>query len=60
MEQQTKKWWNSKTVWLGVLTTAIGILTFIDSQGAGLSLTMTAVGILNIILRTLSTADKIQ
>jgi hypothetical protein len=60
MAQKTKKWWESKTVWLGIITTIIGILTFIETQGEGLSLTMTAVGILNIILRTFTTADEIK
>lgn len=57
---KTKKWYQSKVIWTGIITTLIGIFTFIDTQFPGLSITLTAVGILNIILRTLTTTTIVS
>ncbi len=51
----TKKWYQSKVIWLGIITTTIGVLTFVhDNQG--IDLTLMAAGILQVILRTVTTS----
>lgn len=32
MEQQTKKWWQSKTIWLNIFSLTIGILGVLNSD----------------------------
>jgi hypothetical protein len=54
MATPTKKWYQSKTLWLSATTVAIGILSFVQGQietGA----TITAIGILNAALRIITT-----
>ena len=51
-----KKWYESKTVWVGIITTLIGIFSLLESQYSGISIFTTSVGVLNIVLRTLTTA----
>jgi hypothetical protein len=47
---ETKKWYQSKTVWLGILATAVGVITAIEGQlEAGT--TITFFGVVNIVLR---------
>jgi hypothetical protein len=51
---ETKKWYQSKTVWAGVLAAAVGVITAIEGQlEAGT--TITFFGVLNIILRAVTT-----
>lgn len=56
-KKATKAWYESKTVWLGIITTLIGIFSFVEASDAGMSISMAAIGILNIILRSISTTS---
>lgn len=48
-----KQWYKSKTLWIGILTILIGIITAIAEQLTA-GLTITALGVLNIILRVIT------
>lgn len=54
MPKVTKKWYQSRTIWVGVITALIGALSFIETH-QGASITTIASGILMIVLRTLTT-----
>ena len=49
-----KKWYQSKTFWLGVLIVAGGIAEHIGGLPAGVSASTIIVGILSIIIRFLT------
>jgi hypothetical protein len=50
---QTKKWYESKTVWLNVITTAVGILTLLSESlpEEYTAVILTIIGALNVVLR---------
>ena len=51
---ETKKWYQSKTVWMGVLAVAVGVLTGIQGElSAGAEITF--FGVMGIVLRALTT-----
>ena len=52
---ETKKWWQSKTLWMGVLVILGGVVEYIAGLPTGVSATTVAVGIINIIFRFLTT-----
>ena len=61
---ETKRWYQSKLVWLGVLQTLIGIAgLFVDFFGAGDStpqaITMLLAGALTVIMRVWFTDTKL-
>ena len=49
-----KKWWTSKTLWLGVLIVAGGIAEYIGGLPAETSIPLMVAGILTIIVRFLT------
>ena len=49
-----KQWWQSKTVWLGVLIIAGGIAEYIAGLPAGVSIPTIIAGCLGIIIRFLT------
>ena len=51
---EIKKWWASKTVWLGVLIVAGGIAEYIGGLPAETSIPLMVAGILTIIVRFLT------
>jgi len=51
---EIKKWWASKTVWLGVLIVAGGIAEYISGLPAGTSIATIFAGILTVIVRFLT------
>lgn len=55
----TKKWYLSKTIWLAVITAVLGILTAVETQYGAQGWIISAVGILNAILR-ISTTSTIE
>lgn len=54
-KQEIKKWYQSKTVWIGILTIAGGVITAIADELATGGV-LTGIGILNIILRNITKA----
>lgn len=48
-----KHWYQSKQIWLGIITALIGIASLLEQQ-YGMGIFATAGGILQIILRTIS------
>ncbi len=50
----SKKWWQSKQVWLGVLIVAVGIVEYLASVPAGASIFTMIGGCLTIIVRFLT------
>jgi len=46
-----KKWYLSKTFWMGVVAIAGGVVEYIYGLPAGVSAATIAVGIINIIIR---------
>ena len=50
---ETKKIWKSKTIWLGIIEIAIGILSYLQGElQSGVQLT--AAGVLTVILRVVT------
>jgi glycopeptide antibiotics resistance protein len=58
-----KTWWQSKTVWLGIVTILIAALTqfttLIESQDVKNAI-LGVIGLLNVILRVFSTSESIE
>jgi len=52
--EEIKKWWASKTFWLGVLIVLGGIAEFIAGLPAGASASTIAAGVLTVIVRFLT------
>lgn len=52
--EKTKKWYHSKTIWVGALQTLAGIMTAVAGE-LELGGTLTTFGVLQIILRVIST-----
>lgn len=50
----TKKWYESKTVWLGVITAIVGIFSFLESQYPQMGIFVTLSGVMGIVLRVFS------
>jgi len=48
---QTKKWYNSRTIWFSVLTALVGILTVLNAQFPTEGWMITVVGVINVLLR---------
>lgn len=55
----TKKWYESKTVWLGVITAIVGIFSFLESQYPEMGIFVTLSGVVGIIFRVF-TATSIE
>lgn len=51
----TKSWFYSKTIWINIIITLIGIITVIEAQYPTLGILIVVTGALNVILRTLTT-----
>lgn len=51
---ETKKWWHSKSVWLGVLIVAGGVAEFIGGLPVGVAIPTAVAGVLSIIVRFLT------
>jgi hypothetical protein len=51
-----KNWYQSKTVWIAILTIAVGILSFIQANPQ-IGVLATVIGSLNIILRFATTTS---
>lgn len=51
---ETKKWWQSKSVWLGVLIVAGGIAEYLGGLPAGVSIPTALAGCLTIVVRFLT------
>lgn len=49
-----KQWWQSKTVWLGVLIVLGGIVEFVGGLPPGASVSTILAGIISIIIRFLT------
>ena len=47
---ETKKIWKSKTIWLGIIEIAIGILSYLQGELQG-GVQLTAAGVLTVLLR---------
>ena len=47
---ETKKIWKSKTIWLGIIEIAIGILSYLQGELQN-GVQLTAAGVLTVILR---------
>jgi hypothetical protein len=47
----TKKWYQSKTVWLGIIAVAVAALEVIDSGGTYLAAVLAAFGVASVVLR---------
>lgn len=61
----TKHWWQSKLVWLGILETVIGIATFLsdwlrESDYSPASVALLVAGIATVILRVWFTNQAIR
>lgn len=61
----TKYWWESKLVWLGILETIIGVATFLadwlrESDYSPASVALLVAGIATVILRVWFTDRAIQ
>lgn len=54
VELAKKKWWQSKTIWIGVLTIASGIAMVFESYYPTLGAIVIAKGILDVVVRFLS------
>lgn len=56
----SKPWWMSKTVWVNLITTAVGVLgyvagsSFISGNPALVAALVSATGVLNVILRLMT------
>jgi len=48
---QTKKWYNSRTIWFSVLTALVGILTVLNAQFPTEGWMITVIGVINVLLR---------
>lgn len=59
MAKNNKKWFESKTIWLGIITAIIGIFSLLESTYPQIGIFVTLTGITNIILRTV-TATTIE
>lgn len=53
-KEATKKWHESKMVWLGIVTAVVGIFSFLESQYPQMAIFTTLSGIATIILRTVT------
>lgn len=51
----SKSWWKSKAIWLSVLLVAGGIGEFLAGVPAGASISTIMAGVLNVIIRVLTT-----
>jgi len=49
-----KKWYQSKTLWLGVIVVAGGIAEYISGLPAGVSISTMVAGVLGIVIRFLT------
>ena len=49
-----KKWWQSRTLWVGVIEIAIAVLTYLAELPPSTTMTAGAAGILTIILRVIT------
>ena len=59
VKQETKQWYQSKSLWVGVLTTMAGVATSVAaSVTAGVPLTI--VGLINIILRIVTKSEIVS
>lgn len=56
----TKPWYDSKIIWVGIVTTIVGIFGFLELQYPGVSIFTTLSGVATIILRALTTATPIS
>lgn len=50
MMTQPKKWYQSKTLWIAVITVGLGLLEFVQGQ-LEMGITLTAIGLINTALR---------
>ncbi len=50
-----KKWYLSKTVWMGAIAVTIAVLTIVDNGGSLVSAALAGFGALSVILRPMST-----
>lgn len=55
----TKEWYRSKTLWLAIGTAIVGVLTALSTQFPAEGWLMTAIGIMNFVLR-LGTNSEIK
>lgn len=53
----TKKWYESKTVWLGVITAIVGIFSFLESQYPDMGIFVTLSGVVGIIFRVFTSTS---
>jgi len=55
---QTKKWYSSKTMWVAIATSLVGILMAVSDSlsqsGQDTGLLVTAIGVINAVLRLIS------
>lgn len=49
-----KPFWRSKTIWINVIVTIVGIIAVIQSQYPDLAILVTISGILNVVLRSVT------
>jgi hypothetical protein len=55
----TKKWYQSKLVWIGILQVVAAVIEFITNQPDGVAIGVLISGILTIILRAYSSGTAI-
>lgn len=48
---ESKNWWKSKLIWLGVLEIAIGVVNYVATLDPGTSASAVIAGVLTIIFR---------
>lgn len=53
-EKMTKKWWKSKTLWLGVIVVIGGIAEYISGLPVGVAISTIIAGVLGIVIRFLT------
>ena len=56
-KKATKKWYGSKTVWLGVITAIVGIFSFLESQYPQMGIFVTLSGVVGIIFRVFTSTS---
>lgn len=49
-----KPWYASKTIWINVIMTAVGIVAVLSSQYPDLAILVTITSVLNVILRSVT------
>ena len=54
-----KQWYQSKTIWIGILSIAIGVLSFL-ADNPDLGIFATASGIIGVVLRYLTSSPLEQ